>query len=167
MEASIRHDLKTLRSMTSEDIVWKLGPYTLVGRDAALGPNAYDAGMETELEYSNVIVNGDVVEFELVERSDEIRAVGMHEVHHYPRFVYEKGLLKRKEPWKLSPDAGEASRRVAPLRRWIRENHPEAIEKLLDSKGNFIFNKDNGALMRDLANEWRERNDNSRDQGDR
>jgi hypothetical protein len=43
-------------------------------------------------------VDGNVVEFELVERNEIVRAIGMTEVHSYPRFTFEKGLVVRKEP---------------------------------------------------------------------
>ncbi len=164
MNASIRHDLGTLRSMTAEDAVWQLGPRLLEGRDAVLGPNSYDAGMETELEYRNVIARGDTVEFELVERSDELRAVGMDEVRHYPRFIFADGQVVKKEPWKMSPDPREASRLRVPLRQWIRESHPEALDELLDSDGQFVFSVESGALLRELANEWRHQSELGIDQ---
>ncbi len=159
MEASIQYDLEPLRSMTSQDIVWQLGPRKLVGLEAALGPNAYDVGMKTELDYHDVIVKGDTVEFEVDERSDLIRAVGMEEVRHYVRFVFENGLLKKKEPWKKSLDAEEGARRRAPFIRWIREKHPEVVDQLAAKENKFIFSKENGVLMRKLANEWRRNED--------
>jgi ketosteroid isomerase-like protein len=154
MEASIRHDIKALQEMTAEDIMWKLGERTFVGREQALGPNEFDAGMQTEFEYSNVVVKGNAVEFELIERSDLIRAAGMKELRHYPRFVFENGLVKRKESWKDSSDLKELRSRTAPLLEWIRKKHPEALAKLADSGGNAIYNQENGALARKLANEW-------------
>lgn len=154
MEASINHDIETLRSLTSENIVWILGRYTLVGREEVLGPNLYDAGLENELDYRNVIVKGDTVECELLERNDIFRAAGIDEVRRFPRFIFKDGLLIKKEPYKPSKDMEELSRRQAPFQLWVRKNHPEAIEKFLDSEGNFIFSRENGVLIRSLAIEW-------------
>ena len=154
MKASINHDLETLSSMTAEDAVWKLGPYNLTGKKAVLGPNFYDAGLENKLEYKDVNVKGDTVEFKLLEINDIFIAVGMREVRRFPRFIFKAGLLKKKEPWKPSTDMTEVMRRQIPLRKWIRENHPAAIEQFLDSNGDFIFSKENGVLMRKLALEW-------------
>jgi len=160
MEASIRHDLKTLSAMMADDIVWKLGPWTFMGKKQALGPNGYDAGMETKLEYSHVIIKGDTVEFELIERNDELRAVGCGELHHYPRFVFEDGLVKRIESWKATeatPGFEECARRDEIFLKWVRENHPEAVAILWDSKNKPIFSRETGALTRKLANEWKVR----------
>lgn len=157
-KASASHDLKTLEALISDDIVWQLGRYRLAGKEAALGPHAYDLGLENTLLFRNVTVDGNVVEFELVERNEIIRAIGMTEVRSYPRFTFENGLVVRKESSGKEPPAeysmAEHNRRMAPLRKWIRDNHPEAISRLLDSDGAFVFNQKNGALMLQLAREW-------------
>jgi hypothetical protein len=157
-KASTEHDLATLEALTADDIVWQLGPYKLEGKEAVLGPNAYDAGVENELVYRNARIEGNVVEFELIETNEVVRAVGMTEVRSYPRFEFENGQLKRKAgSWRDSPpeySMVELNRRKAPLRRWIRDTHPEAMQKLMDSEGNFVFSQDNGALMLRLTRDW-------------
>jgi hypothetical protein len=157
-KASKEHDLATLEALTAEDIVWQLGPYKLEGKKEVLGPNAYDAGVENQLTYRNPRIEGNVVEFELIETNEIIQAVGMTEVRHYGRFEFENGQLKRKlGAWKAPPpeySMAELNRRKVPLRRWIRETHPEAMQELLDSEGNFVFTRDNGALMLSLTREW-------------
>lgn len=157
-EASVSHDLATLESLTADGIVWQLGPFTLAGKDKALGPNAYDAGAQTELTYSDVRVEGNVVTFELLETSEIIRAVGMTELHHYPRFEFANGLVVRKGPSERKAAAAnslpELNRRMVPLRKWIRDTHPEDAAKLIDSKDSFVFSEDNGALMLRLTREW-------------
>lgn len=157
-KASTEHDLATLDALTADDIVWQLGPYRLVGKKAVLGPNAYDAGVENQLVYRNARIEGNVVEFELTETNEVIRAVGMTEVRSYPRFEFENGQLKRKMgSWRDSPaeySMVELNRRKAPLRKWIRDIRPEAMQKLMDSEGNFVFSQENGALMLRLTRDW-------------
>lgn len=158
VEASASHDLATLEALTSDDIVWHLGPLTFEGKAKALGPNAYDAGARTELTYSNVQVEGNVVTFEMLETSEIIRAVGMTELRHYPRFEFRDGLVVRKGPSTRKPPAAhsipELNRRMAPLRKWIRETHPDALAKLVDPNEGFIFSEESGALMLRLTREW-------------
>jgi hypothetical protein len=156
MTASLRHDLATLRRLTREDVVWQLGPRTFRGRDEVLGPNEYDAGIGNQLQYRNVVVRGDTVETELIERNDLIRAVGMAEVRGFPRYVFEDGLLVRKEPWRASEDLAELQARTDPLRRWIRTHHPEALEILVHEPGRLRFSRASGELMARLAREWDE-----------
>lgn len=87
----------------------------------------------------------------MLEQNDIYRAAGMNEVCSYPRFIFKDGLLIKKEPYKPSKDMEEMSKRQTPFRLWLRQNHPEVMDKLLDFDGNFIFNRENGVLMRDIA----------------
>ncbi len=153
-EAAIHHDVMTARAMTAEDAVWVLGGQRLVGKEQVLGPNDFDAGMQTELEYSNPVVKGNAVEFELTERNCVVRALGVKELHYYVRFVFENGLLKRKELWKESQDPKQLAPQWELLRNWIRERHPDDFAKLFDSQGHVIYSQDTGALFCKRANEW-------------
>ncbi len=154
MTASINHDIETLSAMTHEDVVWRLGPYTFKGKEAALGPNRYDTGTGTILKFTNVVISGDTVEFELFEQNEILFAIGMEGVHHYPRFIFKDGLVINKEPWKKSPDVQEMNRLAQPRRDWIRENHPEVVQKFFNLDGNFIFNRENGELAIQMTREW-------------
>ena len=100
MTASVNHDIKTLSLMTHDSIVWRLGPFLLKGKEAALGPNKYDKGTDCILDYSNVKVHGDTVEFELVEKNEILSSMGMEGATHYPRFIFKNGLLYKKKSWK-------------------------------------------------------------------
>ncbi len=154
-EAAIHHDVATARAMTADDAVWTLEGRTLIGKEQVLGPNEFDAGMQTELEYSNAVVKGNTVEFELTERNCVLRALGVKELHHYVRFVFEDGLLKRKELWKDSPTAKQlAHRQMELLVKWSREKHPNDLAKLSDSQGNVIYSRETGALTCKLVNKW-------------
>lgn len=155
MEASISHDIETLRELTAENAVWKLGPFVFEGREEVLKPNAWDAGTDAILEYRNVRVKADTVEFELLEHNEILRAVGLEVVHHYTRFVFENGKMILKEPWQpRRPAIGEFNKLMEPLRSWIREAHPEALEVLFDEEGVFEFSREGGTLMVELAREW-------------
>lgn len=157
-EASVSHDLSALEALIAEDIVWQLGTRRLEGKQEALGPHAFDSGAEATLTYQNVRVEGNRVEFELVETSDVVRAVGMTELLHFVRFEFQHGLVSRKTgSGKEPPDSlsmKEFSQRMAPLRQWIRETHPDAIPSLVDSDMSLIFSEESGALMLRLAREW-------------
>ena len=160
MEASINHDIETLSVMTAEDVVWHLGRYTLRGKEEALGPHEYDAGLNNSIEYSNVVVRGDTVEFELVERNEIAKAFGMDEVRHFSRFIFKDGLLHKKEPWKSSTDFQELNRRRKSFHMWVNETHSEAMKKFFDSEGKFIFSQETGLLYTQLVKEWQEENKN-------
>jgi ketosteroid isomerase-like protein len=157
MEASINHDIKTLRVLTHEDIVWYLGSDTLKGKEAALTPHGYDAGLKTTLHYSNVIVKGDTVRFDLLETNEQVQFFGMEALRMYPQFIFKDGLVYRKMPWKRSGDVSELFRRSQPFINWARTNHPEALKTLRKPSGEFNYNYESGQLLRQLFSQWRDK----------
>ena len=133
MAASNAHNIETIAEMTSDIIVWRLGPYRLEGKSDALLPHETDAVLNTTLEIRDIRIRENVVEAELVERNDALLAVGIDHWRHYVRWVFdEDGKVTRKEPWKESPDDAQVARQLRPLREWIRENHPEAVPDFRD-----------------------------------
>ncbi len=157
MQASNNHDIETLASMTADDAVWLLGPYKLEGKENVLEPNKLDGGANTRFEYRNVVVKGNSVEFELIERNDISDALGTKGAHHYPRFTYRDGLFIRKEPWQKDAESSENDKRIwEAFRKWIREEKPGERAKFIDSDGDLIFSRESGIIMSRLAKEWRE-----------
>lgn len=155
MTASINHDIETLEKLTHDSIIWILGANTFKGKEAALGPNKYDKGTGAKLEYSNVTIRQDTVEFELFEQNGILTAMDMEGVKGYPRFIFKNGLLYKKELWKPSPDIPTMLQRSQPRRNWIKNNHPEIFQKFFDQKGNFIWSEENGKLQIQMAEEWK------------
>jgi steroid delta-isomerase-like uncharacterized protein len=160
MEASNNHDLETLASMTAEDAVWHLGPYKFDGKEEVLQPHTLDEGTNARLEYSNVVVKGNSVEFKLMERSDVSDSLGISALIHYPRFTFKDGLVIRKEAWKKDKKRSEHDKRIyEAYRKWIREEKPEERAKFIDPDGRLIFSRESGLIMARLAKEWRKKED--------
>lgn len=153
MAASNAHDIEALAEMTAEEIVWKLGPYILRGKREALLPHISDGVMNTTLEVRDRRVLGRVVECEVVEQNDALRAVGVDAWIHYARFVFDgEGRVIRKEPWRSSPDDAEVNRRSLPLRRWIQENHPEAVPDFNDMSD--LFGREPALRSKKMRELW-------------
>jgi hypothetical protein len=83
------HDIETLTRLTSPDVVIDLGRGTLAGRDHVVNPVEFSAGANSVLEFNNVVVRGDTVEFEMVERNEIITACEFDALRHYPRLIFE------------------------------------------------------------------------------
>jgi uncharacterized protein (TIGR02246 family) len=155
MKASNSHDYETLASMTAENAVWLLGSYKLVGKDEVLRPHTIDEGANTRLEYSNVVVRGDTVEFVLIERNDINDALGTNGMYHYPRFIFKDGLVIKKEPWKRGDQSSKDDKKILEaFRMWVREERPNERAKFIDPDGNFVFSRESGIIMSRLAKEW-------------
>jgi ketosteroid isomerase-like protein len=154
LAASNAHDLPTLDAMTADDIVWRLGTYTLVGKEEALGPHALDAGMHTSLEARDVMIRGDTVECMLIERNDGTRAFEVDSSVHYARYVFRDGLVYRKEPWKEQPSSTSFATNVARFRRWVSEVHPIRLAELDSLMAITQFSLEVGELRSSLLMEW-------------
>ena len=120
MEASINHDIETLEKLTHDDIIWYLGSDTLRGKEAALVPHEHDAGYQTTLSYSDVIIIGDTVRFKLLETNEQVKFFGMEGIRLYPQFIFKNSLVYRKIPWNHSPDLSELIRRSQPFINWVK-----------------------------------------------
>ena len=152
--ASKAHDLVTLEAMTHEDIVWRLGPWTWKGKDEALRPHEVDHNLNARLDFSEVIVRGDTVEFKLTERNDATRAYGPDSVVHYGRFVFEDGKVKLKEATRPAINLRELLERGEPYRQWVRDVHPEALKVILDSTGQVRWGGESSRIQAKLLQEW-------------
>jgi len=154
MAASKAHDLTTLAAMTDDDVIWQLGPYRLVGKEAALGPHYTDLALHTTLAYRDVTIRGDTVEDVLIEHNDVTRAYGPDSLVHYPRYVFRYGLMWRKEEWKPSPDMADLLRRGAAFRAWLRRVHPDTYQKLAPDSTHGPFGQARGHLLAAALQEW-------------
>lgn len=157
MEASINHDIETLRALTHDEVIWYLGSDTLKGKEAALAPHEYDAGYKTTLKYSNVVVNGDTVRFNLLETNEQVRFFGMEGIRFYPQFIFKDGLVYRKMPWNQSPDLPELMRLSRPLINWVKTNHQGALRTIRKPNGDFKYSYKTGKLLLQLFNQWRDK----------
>lgn len=135
LAASNDHDLKVLETLAADDIVWRLGPWTLKGKDQVMALHYADLINHTSLEAREVVVRGDTVECVLIERNDATRAYGADSLLHYPRYVFRDGLVVLKEAWRRDPGVVALNRYSAPFRAWVRETHPESLALILDSTG--------------------------------
>ncbi len=154
LQASNRHNIATLRAMTAKDAVWQLGPQLLSGREAVVTPNECDAGANTRLEWTNIVVQGNTVDFELIERNDILRALGASRIRHFVRFTFENGLVKRKEARKPPLGIEAASAKEAAFRSWLRQTHPDALPRLWTPEDKFIFSREGCRLIAKLAADW-------------
>lgn len=154
LAASNAHDLDKLEAITAEDVMWQLGPWTLQGKEKALGPHYSDLLNHTRLEARDVVVRGDTVECTLIERNDATRAYGPDSLTHYPRYVFEGDLLKIKESWKPEKSFAELNRHAAPFRAWVRQVRPEAITVILDSTGTPRWTREAAEKTHEMLNAW-------------
>jgi hypothetical protein len=154
LAASNAHDLETLDSMTADDIVWRIGTYTLAGKEEALPPHALDAGMNTSLEARDIVIRGDTVECVILERNDGTRAFEVDSAVHYARYVFRDGLMYRKEPRKEQPASASFETNKARLRGWLAQAHPIDLARLDSLMAITVFSYEVGELRSRLLRQW-------------
>jgi hypothetical protein len=150
VDAVNAHDLETLASLTAPDAKWG----SLVGRDALLRQNEFDIETGIRLETRDVSVQGNAVEATLIERTDFTRAHGPESTIHYVRFVFQNGMVVSKSRTRPDPQTDEFMSRTIPFRQWVRQTHPEAVEKLTSAPRVLIITKESGVLTAELLAEW-------------
>jgi hypothetical protein len=156
LEAWKKHDVETLKTMTALDVVWEFKGGKLIGREHLLAPFEFDAGANSILEFNNVVVRGDTVEFQLVEKNDLLAALRVYELEHYPRLIFENGLLQRREMVRDTPYLRDYAEQLSILRSWIRRNRPEVYEKIVTPKGTYRITRETGELLVQMGKIWRE-----------
>lgn len=156
IEAWKTYDIATLSALTAPDVVVDLGRGTLAGREHVIGPIEFSMGAGAEFEFNNVVVRGDTVEFEMIETSDIVRACGLEEIRHYPRLIFENGLLVRKESVRGIPNLRLYSEQLSLLRIWISDRRPDVLEQITDPRGGYRFTRRSGELMALMARAWQE-----------
>ena len=156
LEAWKKHDISTLTEMTAQNVVLDFGRGTLVGREHIINAVEFSAGANTVVEISNVVVRGDTVEFELAEKNDIVTACGIEALLHYPRLVFENGLLVRKGEVKGSRTLRVYAEQLSILRSWIARSRPDIIEEITDERGAYRINRKTGELLALMARTWQE-----------
>jgi hypothetical protein len=151
-----QYDMQTLRQMTDPGVVLDLGHGTLAGAELVLGPVEFAAGADADIEFNNVVVRGDTVEFELVEKSGIITACGLEELRHYPRLIFENGLLVKKGIIRETPNVRLYSEQMALLKQWVRNSRPDIHEKITNAGGSFKIDRESGENLLLMAKAWQE-----------
>ncbi len=150
--AANQHDIATLGAMIAEDAVWYLGQDTLVGRTEVLRPLEFDAGANTILNISNVNIRVDTVDFDLVERNDILTALGVSELHHFPRFIFREGLIYRKQARRPPLELEAFADSIRAFARWVGENNANDYDRLWPN-GRFAYGRDVAETMLRLIDE--------------
>lgn len=156
--AANRHDIDAVADLIAADATWFLFTDTLTGRAAVLQPLAFDEGANTVLEVSNVVVHGDTVDFDLLERNDVLEALGIPALHHVPRFVFRDGLIYEKLSRNPPAEVAAFGDSITSFIGWLTENDPEALEFLWPD-GHFNYSREAGRAMPALVMKWRQRDE--------
>ena len=156
IKAANEHNIEKVRSMYSDSIVWHFGPFTFKGKEEAITPLKFDKGANTILIVSNVISNGDTVDFDLLETNDVITALGIKQLHHFPRFIINNGLISRKLSRKPPLEFQSFSDSVASFADWLSHNSPEIYNQFWPI-GKFNFSEETGRKMPAEIKKWRRR----------
>ncbi len=156
-EAKNRQDVDAVQAMFAEDAVFELvGMGTMVGREQIRALDEYDVGINTRLEFSECVQEGNTVTCEVIETNDWLDAAGLTE-NIYPSsvFTFEDGLIVQITAT-VSPESAQAmGQTLQAFVPWIAQNHPEAMPVLFTPDNQFVYSQDNGVLVVSLLREWR------------
>jgi len=150
------HDVESLKKMIAPDVIVTAGRTGTTGPDALLKAVDFQAGIRTTYVCAKMVVRGDTVDVDLLEKSDLGTAIGIPETHHYERFVFEDGMLKLREIRRPTDEYQLFGERVRRLQAWLQQFHPEVAAQIEDPQTGFKADRATGELLVRMAKEWRE-----------
>ncbi|MBT8378650.1 MAG: nuclear transport factor 2 family protein [Ignavibacteria bacterium] len=156
IKAANEHNIEKVKDMYADSIVWYFGPLTFKGKEEAIAPLEFDKGANTKLIHTNIYVNGDTVDFHLLETNNVISALGVPELHHFPRFVVKNGLIHLITSTKPPTEFKAYADSVAAFANWLQSNSPDMYNKIWPD-GNFNFSEETGKIMPAEVLKWRDR----------
>jgi hypothetical protein len=151
-----RYDVETLRKMIAPDVIVTSGRSRVRGPDQLLEAVDFQAGIRTTYECERMVVRGDTVDVDLLEKSEFSTALGIPETLHYERLVFVKGMLTLRELRKPTLEYQAYGEQIRRLKSWIQENHPDVMAQIEDPKTGFKRDRATGELLVRMAREWRE-----------
>ena len=86
-----------------------------------------------------------------------ITALGIKQLHHFPRFIIKNGLITIKLSRKPPTEISAFSDSVKSFAIWLSENKPEMYNQFWPG-GKFNFSEETGRDMSKEVKKWRERN---------
>jgi hypothetical protein len=156
IKAANEHNIEKVRDFYSDSIIWHFGSFTFRGKDEAIAPIKFDKGANTLLVVSNIKVSGDTVDFDLLETNDVLSALGVPELHHFPRFIIKDGLIHSIFSRRPPAEFQAYSDSVSGFAKWLSENLSETYNKFWPD-GRFNFSEETGITMPTEVMKWRNR----------
>ena len=157
-EAYKRQDVNKVLGMFTENAEFELiGISKYSGKEQIRNVFEYDAGVNSEIKLINRKFEGNTLNCQIMERNDRLAAMGISELK-IPSctIIFRDGLIQSFSA-KVSPEMVQYNTEVwQKFVPWCKENHPDEYFKIFTSKGQFIYNRENGAGVVPLLRKWRE-----------
>ncbi len=155
LRAMEAHDMETLTKMTHPDVVVVRGRARATGREKFLAPIEFEAGVNATFEFKNIVVRGDTVDVDMIERNDLASIMGFTEFHHFPRFIFTDGVLVQRESRRATPELKAYAQELELMRSWLKTERPDINMLIQDEQGRYKTTRKTGELLVKAANEWR------------
>jgi len=151
-----KYDIESLKKMIAPDVIVTAGRSGTTGPDELLKAVDFQAGIRTTYVCTKMVVRGDTVDVDLLEKSDLGTVIGIPETHHYERLVFEDGMLKLREIRRPTDEYQLFGERVRELQAWLQQVHPDVAAQIEDPRTGFKGDRATGELLVRMAKEWRE-----------
>lgn len=156
-EASNRHDIDSCVKMFTEDGSIILMGNAYSGVDAIRAAHEYDLASQTFVKFLNPQVDGNVIRCAFWNQHELGRALGDGGMTGSAEFTFEGDRIKTFDILPPSEKERIRFREIAgPALHWLRENHPDIIEKSMG------FDRSAGEATFALAELWRKHLDNQK-----
>lgn len=154
-----RGDTGPLARLLAEDATWRIGAVEIAGRERILASLEYDRALNAEFELANIAVRGDTVDCELARSDDLLAAMGLAQVHHYPRFIVLGGVIHEIVPRREPAEMDELRALYGRFAAWLGENDPQAVSQMKGLEGSGALSAESALTAVEKARAWRQAED--------
>jgi len=165
LEAHNRNDVEATVAFFTADAEFGMDhQFTLKGRDAIHDIVAWDATLKSNISFSEISGNGQVLTVDrIVERNQWFELAGIQEVTYRPgtRIAFEGGQITAIQAAQLSEESIRAvTEAMDKFMPWAAANHPEKIQRILPD-GRFAYNAEAATIWLELLRDWQAEGDES------
>jgi hypothetical protein len=139
-DAMSHGDLDAAMAMYADDAEFEfVGMGSLAGQEQIRGYKEYIAALNTDLQYSDCMAEGNTVTCKLIKNDDMLRKVTAGPVSHSIAFTFEGGLIQKQAVTTPPTSAKILGQTSGAFLGWVKENHSEAMAKLFTPEGQFVY----------------------------
>ena len=153
-QAHNNHNIKKILSFLSDDFVLHFTEYNVkINKEGLVDVLGWDKGVNGEVSYENLIVNGDSITGLFIERNDFLNLVGIKELKATITYKFDVSGMIFKQAYTPLPDQPSFQDKMQVCVEWARSNRPEELKEIYP-QNQMQFNQEMAKRWVILLGEW-------------
>ena len=151
------HDVNGIIRFYAEDIRFEVvGGFVKVGRREVRELTKWDAAVNGQMTFTDIVVSGDTITCRAIERNDWLRLAGIEEVHYGSNTIVYNGVLISSIKAELTRKSSQAiGQALQSITEWASQERSQELAELMP-EGEFVYSAELAEGWLALLSEWRE-----------